>query len=86
MSINGLDFDPVSWINTGVDVFARAGSVSAMPGMAGMMTLKVEGSACPFSSVQFSSTVLGGGLPMENHRYGDERTSVAGSGARCSER
>jgi hypothetical protein len=37
MSINGLDFDPVGGINTAVDVFARAGPVSAMPGMAGRM-------------------------------------------------
>lgn len=34
-------------------------------------------------SVRFSSTVLlRENLPKENHRYGDEQTSVAGSGAR----
>jgi len=38
-SINRLDFGPISGINTGVDVFARAGPVSTMPGMAGRMTL-----------------------------------------------
>jgi hypothetical protein len=52
MSINGLDFDPVGGINTAVDVFARAGPVSAMPGMAGRMALKVEVSV---RSVQFNS-------------------------------
>jgi hypothetical protein len=32
-SVNGLDFEPISRINTGVDVVTRAGPVSAMPGM-----------------------------------------------------
>jgi hypothetical protein len=45
MCVNGLDFEPISRINTGVDVVTRAGPVSAMPGMmmarrAGRMTLK----------------------------------------------
>lgn len=39
-----------------------------------------------FSSVQFDH--IARYIPMENHRHGhhgDEQTSVAGSGARCSE-
>jgi hypothetical protein len=59
-SINGLDFDPISRINTGIDVFAMVGPVSAMPGrMPGRMvrTLKVEGSVRPVQ-FPFSSTVF----------------------------
>jgi hypothetical protein len=33
-SINGLKFDPISGINTGVDLFAMVGPVFAMPRMA----------------------------------------------------
>jgi hypothetical protein len=37
-SINGLDFEPISRINTVVDVFSRTGPVSAMPGVVARMT------------------------------------------------
>ena len=45
-SFNGINFVPITGINTAVDVFVMVGPVSAMPGvrrMARRKTLKVEG-------------------------------------------
>jgi hypothetical protein len=74
----GLDFDPASGINTGIDVFARAVTMSTMPGTRILKSKEVP--------VQFSfSSLRRESLPKENHRYGDEQTSGTGSGAQCSE-